>query len=42
MKAEQNELITRVGPGTAAASCCAATGSRWRWWTNSTPRWTRA
>ena len=39
MKAEQNELVTRIGPGTRLRrACCAATGSRWRWSTNSIPR----
>jgi hypothetical protein len=41
MKAEQNDLLTRVGPGTA---CGAVLRQYWQpvaWWTNSTPGWTR-
>ena len=37
LSAEQNDFITRVGPGTPAGACCAAIGSRPRWSTSSTP-----
>ena len=38
ISAEQNELMTRIGPGTPAGTLLRTTGSRWRWSTSCRDR----